>query len=1266
MLSPKKPIVSSAHGASNVLVSRVEQGARIGQREGKQRAEELAHEFSSSEPVAFVLGELCVECSSAINSTQDEALGLGLVQLLNGVELVDLMNDVKNLESTYSFGSSSSGSGGGSCKKLGVDDHEDTRGSTTSQNEHMQQADPASSSATVAGEGEASPTLLLYPASETTTAGVVMLQTRVNQGGARNAVDSFLSNLTSAYRGTTREVGEPMRLKISLISDEGTGGPLVQPLEFFEERDYWGCICAITKSVVRQADVRWSASCTIPAAEAAQTTAAGGTVRKGILNLLKGGTSGGVASGYRVEVAATLLTITDLAANASIVSLDLKMLRAMAITSDFVPPKPYLMEIGISEKSEVDNRSLGGLRVALVGTDLEPILANEGYSRRSATFSSSASTSEAAKGGAGIEEHILLPLSLDEVQNAKTNDGLTSVAVLSGTRYTGVANTIAAIHTIPFHSFLTSTSDAVKPSLKSMSNNKLPASKPATSSASSFSAAAATKRGQATSAATAETLSLPYILLDEPIITSLSVSQAAPRRAARVHLVGATCLVSSLMHTPSSYCTMHLLDDKGQRIGMSGESKTDVIKTNVSPTWDKEFLLQGNEEGVDGVSGVMLTVKDSGRLFGGVKSTPLGQVFIPIGCFIQGIEARLCLPLEPTPRMNQTNTSLGELHVITQLVTVEGTSAKNNQPSSPSSRLRSISFSPSLGLPQPPSPITRKETSGNACVPLFYLLHPALPLSVNWPFRVLGGGAGIASGHIACGFSNLILYLSPGAGGLLTNCSEGKGRQGVVVLEWEQLTGAVAITESAVMMSFIVHKLAGPSGTKKGFAQDGKPQESTFSVLAELEILIAPCPARLLQQGLLGRVPLSSVRNELLAFTKEVHLANQMRTRGSAVSLLDTLLPQARAISRALESTIVASCSNSKNPEDDQHVVSAASSLLFSPSCAPAAIDAFQLAASKFLTQARARLYQGQLLQCCRGLRGNESWYTIAHVRNLVAADCEAALEAAPLSAAALSFDLRSRHKLLLEAALHRLKDFVLCSADHWHGQGELDATQQHQQRQQQSSLVRWETGPEPTCSALMCFSELLNGYHTALRQLLAPYLGSPEAFKRTPGQEAKMTLLRLLVEHDESLDVGAKAILNMLGLTLSPRLLLLDKSSTIQDVVTWYGASLETETQQWLSKTVQHASIFKTNTHNHPWDYEEIGGHVCSSLPIGIETRRTYNTRTNAREQTQAQYFDQLQTQPFNAHPKKSKTKHTILHNRLTNTNESILEPSYGRRRFG
>jgi hypothetical protein len=112
--------------------------------------------------------------------------------------------------------------------------------------------------------------------------------------------------------------------------------------------------------------------------------------------------------------------------------------------------------------------------------------------------------------------------------------------------------------------------------------------------------------------------------------------------------LGGHSLSMKKSNLPSAYCTVYLIGKSGDRLTSNhAEVRTEIVKS-LDPEWNKEILLQDSKLGIDEVQGVMVLIRDAAS--GILKHKHLGQVMIPIDCFLAQDEASFCLPLEPSYR----------------------------------------------------------------------------------------------------------------------------------------------------------------------------------------------------------------------------------------------------------------------------------------------------------------------------------------------------------------------------------------------------------------------------------------------------------------------------------------------------------------------------------------------------------------------------------------------------------------------------------------
>ena len=104
---------------------------------------------------------------------------------------------------------------------------------------------------------------------------------------------------------------------------------------------------------------------------------------------------------------------------------------------------------------------------------------------------------------------------------------------------------------------------------------------------------------------------------------------------------------------------------QGERRG----GKTDPIESN-DPHWDTKIQMQEDPEaGVSSnVSHVLIIFKDIISKFR--RPVHIGQVMVPVGCFIEGQPVPLTLPLESTPKMPEALKTSGLVHILAQTVLI--------------------------------------------------------------------------------------------------------------------------------------------------------------------------------------------------------------------------------------------------------------------------------------------------------------------------------------------------------------------------------------------------------------------------------------------------------------------------------------------------------------------------------------------------------------------------------------------------------------------
>ena len=1037
-----------------------------------------------------------------------------------------------------------------------------------------------------------------YPRMAMTGSSVIVFPDR----SISDKVATFVSNTSIAYKGTVRDMNmsnSAVTYRINLIGEnQSNGSPEVHPIDFSNDMEYWAFVEAVSRAATAQSEdtsFYWSGRGMLHSTE---SSAAGDIVKF---------LSGASGNSHIVEITHDKLLI--LAGQQSTFEMALPDLKALCLTCDWHAPSEYVLEIDM-QGTEPGFYAYTGFSLALLDRNLE-VLRNPQYHHRLIHHYMNDEDKESV-----LElTRVLVPLSLENLQDEQTPAGLKSVALLKesaapskapvkGGAAVGGVDDIAALDTIPF---------------------------------SAFKAFAAERHGGQNHTAT----NLHFTpILQQPTIHDVTIAAAPLDKAVEVHILGAVDLpCTSSGSEPSCYCAVYLVDALGEKINAKGngvtrifssseegEWKTDIIKNKTNPMWDTKLVLQGGHDvGIESVASVVIIVKEHFRFS---KPKHLGQVTIPIGCFLDGTSVPLTLPLEMSRRTTGNSDSIkGVLHVQTQAVKVKNGDVVSDRDSvatviKPINRARSGSV---FSKPKDDTPDK---------IPIQYTLKAAGTdaLNVFWPFVVLGGGVGASSGYIALGIDGLHISMSPGAGGVLANCDENRsfadrrktgeamdGTGNYFSLDWGAIEDVLPLTASVLKLRVVVHKVA--MHAKKGASkQHDTPQGASVS------LLVAPCPSKALQQGVHERQMIQATRAEAQRF-KELVLAyrsNIITLRGKqdvivaarmlVAKLEDSVarhsfydgwksLQQAHVSIEEVATTFSVANRWKGREERDRNGVkrsstekNTAGTILAAKEVqsivTPVIFDEHDKAIVATRTKIRAQMYRIKLIDICKGLTGEHDngrvrrssfsvakndkgldiyavpVYSSVGVQQVLKHDKEKILTNAGYFSAVLATELFELHSMIIKCARERILDYILCSAD-----------------AENEFLLK------------DCLRELIEGYFTLMRQEFEVYLGSPAAFKRTPGQEAKIMLLQMVVFCDDALDSLVRKNLWCANAKLSTCLSLLNPQFKPPDVVQWYASSLQAETAQWLSKTIKQAAMSKNNP-SLPWDYDENGSHVISSLP--------------------------------------------------------------------
>jgi hypothetical protein len=179
----------------------------------------------------------------------------------------------------------------------------------------------------------------------------------------------------------------------------------------------------------------------------------------------------------------------------------------------------------------------------------------------------------------------------------------------------------------------------------------------------------------------------------------------------------------------------------------------------------------------------MILVRDSS--YGLLKHLHIGQVTIPIECFLYQTEAAFILPLESTYRMkvNDQIVHLGEIQLTTELVDIANTKGEDLiEDSKPKISILGQSNINS-------SKVQKSKNSESQMVFAKYVLRRTTMSSCCWPFKLIREN--LFEKNLSCegwfhvGFDNFTLFLWPKRESPLKHTKE--FIDGKICLSWEMV-----------------------------------------------------------------------------------------------------------------------------------------------------------------------------------------------------------------------------------------------------------------------------------------------------------------------------------------------------------------------------------------------------------------------------------------------------------------------------------------------
>jgi hypothetical protein len=316
----------------------------------------------------------------------------------------------------------------------------------------------------------------------------------------------------------------------------------------------------------------------------------------------------------------------------------------------------------------------------------------------------------------------------------------------------------------------------------------------------------------------------------DSIKVDIEILEKQFNKALRIFIKRATGIVGPKKNVaPSAYCTVYLVGKNGNRLTSNhAEVRTEPIK-DFEPTWNKEILLQDSKLGIDEVDKVMVLIRDSAS--GILKHRHIGQVLIPIDCFLPQDEATFSLPLEPSYRMDEKlaeRSYIGEIELTTQLVNVEivdeeinlgdiydGTGGAGEHPDKRAKGEKHSSGSKNSRL----SVRNKSMEMSNGLISC--TLHRSLVSNTWWPFKLLASAGNQTSstnhlkskpkptvhdGFVLAAPLGLILKVIDSRDFSLDNCKE--QTDGFISVPWTQVSSLMSPFDSSLIMSCDLGKVS--------------------------------------------------------------------------------------------------------------------------------------------------------------------------------------------------------------------------------------------------------------------------------------------------------------------------------------------------------------------------------------------------------------------------------------------------------------------------
>jgi hypothetical protein len=372
------------------------------------------------------------------------------------------------------------------------------------------------------------------------------------------------------------------------------------------------------------------------------------------------------------------------------------------------------------------------------------------------------------------------------------------------------------------------------------------------------------------------------IRLNDSDTVEENISLALPlsHRALRVTIKSAAGISPSAVGSkPRPYAVVYMIGEDGSRLSSKNiDAQTKISYNGCNPVWNEDFILTG-PNGIEGVTAVRVKLKDkgTGKFMSGDLN--LGQVDVPITCFVDRTVASLTLPVDPSGRMGLTTGvfDYGDINVLTELITaVDGAGLEQECHRPSPTRSRASSTPDSLS----PGGVLSVQSQAGVAAVCITTFDPSASFgeSTWWPCQIFTDTKQLAAKTSLKGFCKFQWdffriathseFLEDGieANSLdlneLTSCSRTSGNGGVSSVSWSNIKSADALTENSVLLC------CGSNG------------------MSDCDILVGPCPAQKLELLCCERKQIYSARQNF------IRLVECVERNGTVVSHARSTLDQ--------------------------------------------------------------------------------------------------------------------------------------------------------------------------------------------------------------------------------------------------------------------------------------------------------------------------------------------------------------------------------------